>query len=184
MSQPRVIGIACIRKFDQAIGHDNGLLFSIKKDLKFFKDQTMGGAVIMGRKNWESIPLAFRPLTGRLNIVLSRQNHLQLPDGVFRAETLEAAIGLAKSSKHTKIFIIGGGQIYQQALQERRLDEVILTVVDFPAGKATSFFAYDKKWRGDFAEPEVLDTWEDVRSDDQKTDYGTVRILRYMRRLT
>jgi len=92
------------------IGGGNQLLWHIPEDLKRFKSVTTGHTVIMGRKTFESIG---KPLPGRVNIVISRNPNFH-PDGVLVASSLAAALELAKND--SEAFIIGGGEIYRQAL--------------------------------------------------------------------
>lgn len=108
------------------IGKDNQLLWKLSSDLKQFKNLTTGHSVIMGRKTFESIG---RPLPNRTNIVISRQQDFVLPEGVLKASSLENAIELAKTHVGSEeIFIIGGGNVYEQAL--KITDKIYLTEVD------------------------------------------------------
>lgn len=95
---------------NQAIGFDNHLLWHISEDLKRFKSLTLGHHIIMGRKTFESIG---KPLPGRINIVISRQDGFNANDCLV-ANSLESAIELAQND--SEVFIIGGGEIYKQAL--------------------------------------------------------------------
>ncbi|MDY0745805.1 dihydrofolate reductase [Paucibacter sp. R3-3] len=125
---------------NREIGRDNGLLWHLPGDLPRFKALTMGHAVIMGRKTWDSLPERFRPLPGRRNIVLSRQPALQLAGAeVFR--TLEEA--LAACAGDADVFVIGGAQIYTQALPLADRLELTEVEADFP--DADAFFpAWDR----------------------------------------
>lgn len=125
---------------NREIGRDNGLLWHLPGDLPRFKALTMGHAVIMGRKTWDSLPERFRPLPGRRNIVLSRQPALQLAGAeVFR--TLEEA--LAACATDADVFVIGGAQIYTQALPLADRLELTEVEADFP--DADAFFpAWDR----------------------------------------
>lgn len=91
-----------------AIGKDNDLIWHISRDLKFFKETTLGHPVIMGRKCWESIG---RALPGRKNVVVSRGNP-QLPEGVVLMHSIEDALAEAGDD----CFVIGGAQIYAEAM--------------------------------------------------------------------
>jgi len=106
-----------------AIGKDNALLWRLSEDLQFFKRTTMGCPVIMGRKTYDSIG---RPLPGRRNIVITRNPQWSAP-GVDSAPSLQAALALLD---HTidKAFVIGGAQIYAQALPMAQ--EIVLTEID------------------------------------------------------
>lgn len=93
------------------IGKDNQLLWHLPADLKHFKNITTGKPIIMGRKTFESIGKA---LPDRLNVVVSRQK-LDIPEGVLLANSLEEAVDLCGQAE--EICIIGGGNIYDQAIK-------------------------------------------------------------------
>jgi dihydrofolate reductase len=95
------------------IGRDGGLVFRHPADAKHFRDTTMGAPVIMGRKTWESLPERFRPLPGRHNIVVSRQPSYRA-NGADVTTGLEAALALAAGAP--RVFVIGGAELYAQAL--------------------------------------------------------------------
>lgn len=114
------------------IGKDNTLIWNIPEDMAHFKALTSGQTVVMGRKTWESLPPRFRPLPGRNNIVISRQANYAAP-GADVATSLPAAIQLAEQAD--KVFIIGGEQIYRQAIDVA--DRLEITEVDLaPEGDA------------------------------------------------
>lgn len=115
---------------NNAIGRDNALLWHISEDLKFFKRTTSGCPVIMGRRTFESIG---RPLPKRLNIVVSRG--YDAPEGVVVVPSLEEAY---KAAESPRCFIIGGGQIYAQALPDA--DRLIITHVHTVIEGADTFF--------------------------------------------
>lgn len=101
---------------NQVIGRDNQMPWHLPADLRYFKQRTLGKPIIMGRKTWESLG---RPLPGRLNIVISRQADVELEGAEVFAD-LTAAIQRgqewAKQQGVAEVMVIGGGQIYQQAL--------------------------------------------------------------------
>lgn len=116
------------------IGKDGTMPWHLPADLAYFKRVTTSAtdgsrnAVIMGRKTWESIPERFRPLPDRLNIVVSRQADYALPCDVMLADSLNTALKLAgKSQDVEQIFVIGGGQLYKDAISHSNLDKVFLT---------------------------------------------------------
>jgi len=117
-----------------AIGRGNALLWHISEDMKFFKETTMGGSIIMGRKTFESIG---RALPGRLNIVISR-GCPDLPEGVVTVHSLAEAVQAAVDSKRSGIFITGGGQIYAQAMDIA--DTLLITRVFASPQDADTFF--------------------------------------------
>ena len=121
MPRPIVSLIAAVAR-NGAIGRNNELLVRISEDLKFFKRTTLGAPVIMGRKTWDSIG---RPLPARRNIVITRDPQWRA-DGAERAGSLREALSLASASP--KVFVIGGAQIYEQALA--LVDEMVLTEID------------------------------------------------------
>ncbi len=102
---------------NRVIGRDNDLPWHLPDDFQFFKDTTRGHHVIMGRKNYESLPHAFRPLPKRTNIVITRQPHYDVADGVFVVKSLEQALDLANGRGEEEAFIIGGGEIYRLGLE-------------------------------------------------------------------
>lgn len=118
---------------NNAIGKDNALLWHISEDLRFFKRQTLGSPVIMGRKTFESIG---RALPGRVNIVISRG--FSTGEEVEVAASLEEAFVIAESTNLEKCFVIGGGQIYSQALE--MADRLIVTHVHTNIEDADTFF--------------------------------------------
>ena len=122
---------------NSAIGRDNALLWHLSEDLKFFRRTTLGCPVIMGRKTYESIG---RPLPKRVNIVVTRGS--EAPEGTFLAHSLDEAFALASVSEDGQVparcFVIGGGQIYSQALT--LVDRLIVTHVHTVIDGADTFF--------------------------------------------
>jgi len=96
---------------NDAIGKDNKLIWHLSDDLKRFKNLTNGHHIIMGRKTFESFP---KPLPNRTHIVITRQVNYEVPNGVIVVNSLEDAIDAVKSDKQP--FVIGGGEIYKQAM--------------------------------------------------------------------
>lgn len=116
----------------RGIGAKNRLLWKIKKDFAHFKKITLGHPVIMGRKTHESIG---RALPGRSNIIITRDQNYSTP-GCQVVYSLEEALALAKTKPGAEeIFIIGGGEIFAQALAQNLVDKLYLTKVkgDFNA---------------------------------------------------
>ena len=128
---PEIVIIAAVAR-NRVIGKDNTLIWNIPQDMAHFKALTGGHTVIMGRKTWESLPPRFRPLPGRRNIVVSRQAGYAAP-GAEVADSLENALKLASTVETA--FIIGGEQIYRQAMAVA--DRLEITEVDLePEGDA------------------------------------------------
>ena len=113
------------RASNGVIGKDGGLPWHLPEDLAHFKRTTMGAPVIMGRKTWDSIPLKFRPLPGRVNIVVTRQADWQAA-GAVRAGSLAQACDLCPVDKVA--WVIGGAEMYAQALP--LADEAVVTEIE------------------------------------------------------
>lgn len=115
----------------QGIGAKNRLPWHLKKDFAHFKKITMGHPIIMGRKTYQSID---KPLPGRTNIIITRDSNFSAP-GCLIAISLESAIAQAKDIDDQEIFIIGGGQIYQEAMAKNLVDKLYVTHIhgDFQA---------------------------------------------------
>ena len=115
------------------IGKNNDMMFSLPKDMKFFRETTMGHTVVMGGKTLRSFP-GQKPLKNRVNIVLSRG---QVCDECIFVRDYDELKKELKSRKNEEIFIIGGGSVYQELLPY--CDEALVTKVD-AVGGAEIFF--------------------------------------------
>ncbi len=118
---------------NNAIGRDNALLWHISDDMKFFRRQTVGCPVIMGRKTFESIG---RPLPKRVNIVISRG--YSTADEVAVVGSLKEAYEVAEATNLERCYVIGGGQIYAQAMEDA--DRLVVTHVHTVIEDADTFF--------------------------------------------
>jgi len=128
---------------ENGIGRNNDLAWDIPSDLKYFNEITrttsnpdFKNAVIMGRKTWESIPAQFRPLRHRLNIILTRNSEYKITaEEALRGDTIilnsldQALEYLADLPNIEEVFVIGGSQIYHQAIQDSRCHKLYLTNV-------------------------------------------------------
>ncbi len=101
------------RAANGVIGRDNALPWHLPEDMAHFKRTTLGSPVIMGRKTWDSLPPRFRPLPGRRNIVLTRDAHWRA-EGAQRAGSVAEAV--AACSDAAEVWVIGGAEVYRQAL--------------------------------------------------------------------
>ena len=133
MKDQRVSIIVAIAGSKKVIGKKGGMPWHIPEELKRFREITMGHPVIMGRKTHESIGKA---LPGRTNIVITRESDY-VSEGIIVVHSLEEALRLAASAQgHNEVFVIGGGEIYEQALSFRNkqalpvVDKLYLTVID------------------------------------------------------
>ncbi len=138
------------------IGKDNDLVWHLPKDIRFFKETTMGHYVIMGRKNFESIPHKYRPLPNRINIVITRQSEYNV-EGCIIVDSVEAALKIAKNNGDIEPFIIGGGQIYKIALEKNLVDKIYLTKV---------YHSFE----GDIFFPELSSDWKETHKTENKAD--------------
>ena len=124
------------------IGVNNEIPWKCSEDLHFFKKMTENNIVIMGRKTWESLPQ--RPLRNRINIVLSRNNMENLPENTYHFNSLEKALSYGKSYRNEKIFVIGGSEIYEQALK-LNCEKIYLTRI-FNNCECDKYFNLDPNW--------------------------------------
>jgi dihydrofolate reductase len=155
-----ISAIAAIDK-NNAIGKGNDLPWRLPEDLKFFKRTTLGKPVLMGRKTFDS--LGGKPLKDRLNIVLSNQKNLQLPEHVLLYSDINAAIRRLQDEKIDEVFIIGGGKIFTETLPI--IDRLYLTHVDAEVDGADAFFPHidHSNWKT---------VWEEHHGQDEKHAYN------------
>ena len=138
----RIVMVAAVSK-NGVIGRDGGLPWHISSDLKRFMQITMGKPVIMGRKTWESLPK--RPLPGRHNIVITRQNGYRAEGATVVAST-ETALQVARQDGADEIAVIGGGEIFAMLLPVT--DRIYLTEADLETAGDTMFPVLDaNEWR-------------------------------------
>lgn len=137
MSARPFVVVAAVDR-DLGIGKRGAIPWRLPADIRHFKRLTQAtstpglrNAVIMGRVTWDSIPAKFRPLAGRLNVVLTRAGDLALPEGVMRASDFDAALhALDERADIERVFVIGGTQVYQTALAHPRCGDLYLTRID------------------------------------------------------
>jgi dihydrofolate reductase len=122
------LGLIYARARNGVIGKDGVLPWHMPEDLAHFKRLTLGCPVIMGRKTWHSLPERFRPLPGRLNIVVTHQAAWRA-DGAATASSLEQAI--AQASGQPLVWIIGGGQLFAQVMPLAQVAEITEIDADF-----------------------------------------------------
>mgnify|MGYP000341973760 CR=1 FL=1 len=142
--------IAAIAK-NNALGKDNDLIWHLPADLKRFKKVTTGHAILMGRNTFESIG---KPLPNRTSIIITRNNNYFI-DGCLIANSIEQAIELVEGND---AFIIGGAQIYKEALEQNLVDRLDITVLHHEF-EADAFF------------PKIdMNIWKEVAREDFKAD--------------
>ncbi|NJD33294.1 MAG: dihydrofolate reductase [Betaproteobacteria bacterium] len=141
MSKPVLTVIAAVAR-NGVIGKNNRLPWHLPADLRHFRALTTGHAVIMGRKTWESLPAKFRPLPGRQNIVVTRDEAYRA-EGATVVTSLPAAVAAAQGDE---AFVIGGAELYVAALP--LADRLQLTEIDAAFDGDTHFPAIDpRQWR-------------------------------------
>ncbi len=129
------------------IGRDGGMPWHVPEDLAHFKELTLGAPVVMGRRTWDSLPPRFRPLPGRANIVVTRQ-HEWAAEGAMRAASVDAALALAAAERPERVWVIGGAELFRQALPIA--DRLEVTELRAPGGGAVVAPA-----RGDVVAPTI-----------------------------
>ena len=141
---------------NNAIGLKGNLLWRLPDDMQFFKDITWGHHVLMGRKSWEALPEKYRPLPGRKNIVVTRQKDFKAT-GCEIVDNIDAGITLAEKNGENELMIIGGGEIYRQALD--KTNRIYLTRVHHIFENADAYF------------PELnKNDWKEVSKKEYHTD--------------
>ena len=126
------------------IGHQGRLPWHLPADLARFKELTTGHALIMGRKTWDSIPEKFQPLPGRLNVVLTRRQDWEAPEGAAAAGNFDDALRAGEDA--TEVFVIGGGAVYEEALRHPDCHTVHMTAIHEEFGCDTFFLPDATQW--------------------------------------
>lgn len=147
-----IVSLIAAMDRQRGIGKDNQLPWRLSADLQHFRALTLGHHLIVGRKTFESIG---RPLPGRTTIIVTHQAALKA-DGCLVVHSLSEAIALAQTSGETEVFVIGGAEIYQQALAVA--DRLYLTLVDAQV-EADTFFPdlTGEDWIEQAASPHAAD---------------------------
>ena len=140
---------------NRVIGKDNDIPWHLPDDFKYFKDTTKGHYVIMGRKNWESLPHTFQPLPGRPNVVITRQDSYEA-DGAQVVKSLSEALEMARINNEEEAFIIGGGEIYRMGLEYA--DRIYLTEIEGEFDGQVTFPEFDQTvWKETSREHHTID---------------------------
>lgn len=125
------------------IGNKGALPWHFTEDMKRFKELTVGHVVMMGRKTWESLPEKFKPLPGRTNVVITRQQEYNVPAGVERYGSIDDALTVHPNDT---VFVIGGAELYRHTID--RADTLYITEVHREVEGDAFFPAIDpSKWR-------------------------------------
>lgn len=146
-----------------AIGKDGDIPWRLPEDLRFFKRETLGGAVIMGRRTWDSLP--FKPLKDRLNLVVSRDS--ALAEHVFASP--EAALEMAQAQGYARVYGIGGEAIYAALLPHA--DRFLVTEVETEVADADAYFpAFDAS------------DWQEIWRHPLQSEGPKATVVEYLRR--
>lgn len=133
------VGLIWAEAAGGVIGADGGMPWHVPEDLAHFKDVTVGSPVVMGRKTWDSLPERFRPLAGRENIVVTRQQDWSA-EGARRASTVAEAVRGAD-----RVWIIGGAEIFRQVINDA--DRLEVTELDLEIQDGDAFAPSRTGWR-------------------------------------
>ena len=134
---------------NNSLGKDNDLVWHLPDDFKRFKELTSGNHILMGRKTFETFP---KPLPNRKHLIITRQDNYSVPENCFVFDTIQSAIDFTDNQD---IWIIGGGEIYQQSMDIADRIELTRVHSDF---EADTFF------------PEIGEEWELVSEENHPTD--------------
>ena len=165
--------VALIVAIDSArgIGKNNDLMWHLPADMNFFKETTKNQIVVMGRKNYDSIPEKYRPLPNRLNVILTRNKDFKA-DNCLVFNTFDDCLTHFEQENERKVFIIGGGEIYKMALDSNRLNEIFITYVDGVFDADTFFPEFDEQeWKSALIGAQEI---------DEKHDFS-FKIYQYLR---
>lgn len=168
-----VIAIVAYLKGSRGIGYQGKLPWkSIPTDIERFKKFTLGNIVIMGRKTWESIPKKYRPFSDRVNIIVSNTLTLDdVPAGVLVFKDLKEALNYAQEIDNSwgqKIFIGGGGDIYNKAMEENLLNTILATVV------------HDNSLEFDTQFPEITHNWKTIYEGREGIDESSQITIQFL----
>ncbi len=142
------------RSANGVIGKDGVMPWHLPEDLAHFRRMTTGHPVIMGRKTWDSLPTRFRPLPGRVNIVVTRQPQWHA-DGALRAGSLEEAVALCPDG--ADVWVIGGADIFHAAV---------------PLAHVAVVTEIDAEFAGDVRAPELGPDWRETRREAHTSANG------------
>ena len=148
------INLIYARAANGVIGKDNAMPWHLPEDMAHFKQLTHGWPVIMGRKTWDSLPPKFRPLPGRVNLVITRQT-----DWTAEGATVMPSLAQALAHCHasSEVWVIGGAQIYMLAEPLAHRAEVTEIQQDF---------------EGDAFAPTLGPAWREIRREDRVSVKG------------
>jgi dihydrofolate reductase len=142
---------------NRGIGKNNDLMWHLPADMNFFKETTKNQIVVMGRKNYDSIPEKYRPLPNRLNVILTRNKDFKA-ENCLVFNSLNECLDYFRNDEDRKVFIIGGGEIYKMALDSGCLNEMYITYVDGIFDADTFFPEFDHdEWNSEVVGSQAVD---------------------------
>lgn len=143
---------------ERGIGKNNDLMWHLPSDMRFFKETTLNQIVVMGRKNFDSIPEKFRPLPNRENAILTRQANFKAENCLIFSSMREMILHYKNDRTNRIVYIIGGGQIYKEALDLDIVDEMLITHVNHSFDADTFFPEIDtNKWKAEHVLEKEMD---------------------------
>lgn len=148
------VGLVWAQARGGVIGASGTMPWHLPEDGAHFRRTTAGAAVVMGRATWDSLPERFRPLPGRINVVLTRSAGLELPGAVV-VGSLDEALAAAADRAPGRTWVMGGGEVYRQAIEHA--DLLVVTEIDTDAA-------------GDTRAPEVGEGWWSAPVVGDETD--------------
>ena len=151
-----VVGLVWAQSTSGVIGRGGDIPWRVPEDLAHFKRVTIGHTVVMGRRTWDSLPAAVRPLPGRRNVVLSRQTDFMAHGAEVHASldtVFSNSEALTNSANEPQTWVVGGGQIYGLALSHASRCEVTEVEIDLPRDDDDALApVLDATWLGETGE--------------------------------
>lgn len=182
MSKPVVTIIVAALKPLYGIGYQGSLPWRLRKEMAYFKrvttrtsDPSLRNAVIMGRKTWDSIPSKFRPLSSRLNIILSRSfDNEVIDENLLHAKSVQDSLQLIKDKNIERVYVIGGAEIYNEFIKSGLVDNVLLTEIEHTETEKLdmdTFLKFDVNQWTKLSKSELIGfTGEEAIDDDIRED--------------
>ena len=137
-----IISLIAARSRNGVIGRNNDLPWKLPDDMKYFMSTTKGHVVIMGRRNYDSLPANYKPLSNRTNVVVTRQRAFHAP-GCIVVHDIDQALDVARKNGESEVFVIGGAEIYALALP--KADRLYLTEIDSEVQGDTYFPSFNRE---------------------------------------
>jgi dihydrofolate reductase len=162
-NEGRGVGLVWAQTRGGVIGRDGTMPWHVPEDLAHFASLTRGHPVIMGRRTWDSIPPKYRPFHGRTNIVVSRREGWEAEGAVVVHSLGDALAHAAGAPGGERTWLIGGGELFEQALALPAVDTAVVTLLDLELDGDTKAPVLGTEWRPVEADP-AEDGWNESRS--------------------